>query len=124
MPRIGRVVLPGYPHHIIQRGHNRQVVFAETRDFAHYLGTLAEFKAVYGVKVYSYCLMTNHVHLLVAPQALSGLAQLMKRLAGRQTRYHNCLEKRTGTLWESRYKSSPVDTDAYLLACARYRDTT
>jgi putative transposase len=84
MPRIGRVVLPGYPHHIIQRGHNRQVVFAETRDFAHYLGTLAEFKAVYGVKVYAYCLMTNHVHLLVAPQALSGLAQLMKRLAGRQ----------------------------------------
>jgi putative transposase len=120
MPRIGRVVLPGYPHHIIQRGHNRQVVFAETRDFAHYLGTLAEFKAVYGVKVYAYCLMTNHVHLLVAPQALSGLAQLMKRLAGRQTRYHNCLEKRTGTLWESRYKSSPVDSDKYLLACARY----
>ena len=108
MPRIGRIVLPGYPHHIIQRGHNRQVVFAEARDFAHYLGTRAEFKAVYGVKVYAYCLMTNHVHRLVAPQALAGLSQLMKRLAGRQTRYHNSLEGRTGTLWPLRRIPAPA----------------
>lgn len=65
--------------------------------------------------------MTNHVHLLLAPgEEVAGLGRLMKRLAGRQTRHHNCLEGRTGTLWESRYKSSPVDTDAYLLACVRY----
>ena len=79
-----------------------------------------QFKEIYGVKVYAYCLMTNHVHLLVAPEEIAGLGQLMKRLAGRQTRYHNRLEGRTGTLWESRYKSSPVDTDDHLLACARY----
>ena len=120
MPRIARVVLPGYAHHVIQRGHNRQVVFAESRDFAYYLETLAAFKNDYAVKVYAYCLMTNHVHLLLAPQASEGLAQLMKRVAGRQTRYHNGRERRSGTLWESRYKSSPVDTDAYLLACVRY----
>lgn len=120
MPRVGRAILSNYPHHIVQRGHNRQVVFAEPRDFERYLGTLAEFKDVYGVKVYAYCLMTNHVHLLVAPETVAGLGQLMKRLAGRQTRYHNALEGRSGTLWESRYKSSPVDTDSYLLACARY----
>ena len=120
MPRMGRAVLPDYPHHIIQRGHNRQVVFAEAGDFERYLETLADFKDIYGVKVYAWCLMTNHVHLLVAPENMAGLGQLMKRLAGRQTRYHNRLEGRTGTLWESRYKSSPVDSDGYLLACARY----
>lgn len=121
MPRTGRIVLAGYPHHVVQRGHNRQAVFAAERDYRRYLETLAEFKAVYAVQVYAYCLMTNHVHLLLAPGAkASGIGQLMKRLAGRQTRYHNGLEGRTGTLWESRYKSSPVDSDAYLLACIRY----
>jgi putative transposase len=120
MPRIGRAVLQYYPHHVVQRGHNRQVVFAEARDYERYLETLAQFKDVYGVKVYAFCLMTNHVHLLVAPEEIAGLGQLMKRLAGRQTRYHNRLEGRTGTLWESRYKSSPVDSDEYLLACIRY----
>jgi REP element-mobilizing transposase RayT len=120
MPRIGRAILQYYPHHVVQRGHNRQVVFAEAGDCERYLETLAQFKDVYGVKVYAFCLMTNHVHLLVAPEEIAGLGQLMKRLAGRQTRYHNRLEGRTGTLWESRYKSSPVDTDDYLLACIRY----
>ncbi len=114
--------MPDYPHHVVQRGHNRQVVFAHSRDYERYLGTLAEFKDAYGVKVYAYCLMTNHVHLLVAPESAAALGGLMKRLAGRQTRYHNVLRGRSGTLWESRYKSSPVDSDAYLLACARYID--
>lgn len=67
MPRIGRIMLPGYPHHVVQRGHNRQVVFAADRNYRRYLETLAEFKVVYDVKVYAYCLMTNHVHLLLAP---------------------------------------------------------
>lgn len=120
MPRIGRTILQYYPHHVVQRGHNRQAVFAEARDYERYLETLAQFKDVYGVKVYAFCLMTNHIHLLVAPEEVAGLGQLMKRLAGRQTRYHNRLEGRTGTLWESRYKSSPVDSDEYLLACTRY----
>ncbi|MBI5462303.1 MAG: transposase [Gammaproteobacteria bacterium] len=121
MPRIGRVMLANYPHHIVQRGHNRQVVFAEARDYVRYLDTLAEFKAVFDIKVYAYCLMTNHVHLLLAPgEEIAAVGRLMKRLAGRQTRYHNGLEGRTGTLWESRYKSSPVDNDSYLLACSRY----
>jgi len=120
MPRTGRVVLPDYPHHVVQRGHNRQVVFAEPADYRYYLETLAEFKAALGVRVYAFCLMTNHVHLLLAPATQAGLGQLMKRLAGRQTRYLNRAEGRRGTLWESRYKSSPVQTDGYLLACIRY----
>ncbi len=121
MPRHARVVLPQMPHHIIQRGHNRQVVFAHDDDYAYYLETLRAWKAHYGVKVYAFCLMTNHLHLLLEPgPEVGALAQLMKRVAARQTRYVNRLEGRTGTLWESRYKSSPVETETYLLACARY----
>ena len=121
MPRTGRVVLPNYPHHIIQRGHNRQAVFAAARDYERYLDCLREWKTVLGCRVYAYCLMTNHVHLIVDPgENPGGLALLMKRLAARQTRYVNRLEARTGSLWESRYKSSPIETDGYLLACCRY----
>jgi putative transposase len=121
MPRLGRVVLPNSPHHVVQRGHNKQVVFAEEADYDYYLKTLEEFKEVYDVKVYGFCLMTDHVHLILQPgEAVSGLGQLMKRLSGRQTRFVNRQESRSGTLWEGRYKSSPIETDAYLLACCRY----
>lgn len=121
MPRMGRVVLPNYPHHVVQRGHNRQVVFAEPEDFQRYLSDLRELKDVFGVRVYAYCLMTNHVHLLLAPdESIAGLGLLMKAMAARATRYRNKLEDRSGTLWESRYKSSVVQSDAYFLACCRY----
>lgn len=121
MPRTGRVLLPHYPHHIVQRGHNRRVVFTARRDYERYLETLAEFKRAFGVKVYAWCLMTNHVHLLLGPgEDATAIGRLMKRLAGRQTRHFNHIYQRTGTLWESRYKSSPVDRDEYLLACVRY----
>ena len=121
MPRMGRLVLPNYPHHVVQRGHNRQVVFAADEDYQRYLADLRELKDAFGVKVYAYCLMTNHVHLLLAPgEAMAGLGQLMKALAARATRYRNRLEGRSGTLWESRYRSSVVQTDTYLLACSRY----
>ena len=98
MPRMGRVILPRYPHHIVQRGHNRQVVFVEVEDYRRYLSTLQEFKTEYGVQVYAFCLMTNHVHLLLTPDEPGGIGKLMKRLAGRQTRNHNRLEGRSGTL--------------------------
>ncbi|CDI95053.1 transposase-like p;rotein [Pseudomonas aeruginosa PA38182] len=77
----GRVVLPNYPLHVVQRGHNRQVVFAEDEDYQRYLSDLRDLKDAFGIKVYAFCLMTNHVHLLLAPgDSLSGLAQLMKTL--------------------------------------------
>lgn len=121
MPKMGRIVLPNYPHYVVQRGHNRQIVLAGTEDYQCYLANLCELKEAFGVKVYAYCLMTNHVHLLLAPgDAVAGLGQMMKALAARTTRYRNRLEGRSGTLWESRYKSSVVQSDAYLLACCRY----
>jgi putative transposase len=123
MSRTARVVLPDYPHHVIQRGHNRQTVFFEEGDYTHYLRNVREFKMLFGCKIYGYCLMPNHVHLIVDPcQEPDNMGRLMKRVAARQTRYMNKVRERTGTLWESRYKSSVIDTDRYLLACSRYVD--
>ena len=121
MPRTARIVIPSYPHHVIQRGHNRHSVFAGEDDYLYYLDNLAEWKQRLDCKVYAFCLMTNHVHLVIAPQNdPENLGRLMKRLAGRQTRFVNRMEGRSGTLWEGRFKSSPIETNAYLLACCRY----
>lgn len=121
MPRLARIVLPNYPHHIVQRGHNRGLVFVETADYQRYVADLRELKEAFDVKVYAYCLMSNHVHLLLAPgDSIAGLSQFMKTLAARATRFRNKLEGLTGTLWESRYRSSLVQSDHYLLACSRY----
>jgi putative transposase len=121
MPRSARLIVPRYPHHIIQRGHNRQPVFRTDEDYLYYLDNLQECKKKLGCLVYAYCLMTNHVHLIVDPgDDEDSVAQLLKRVAGRQTRRLNTREKMTGSLWEGRYKSSPICTDEYLLACCRY----
>ncbi|MFH1217963.1 MAG: transposase [Pseudomonadota bacterium] len=121
MPRQSRIVLPNCPHHIIQRGHNRQVIFAAEEDYLYYLENLREWKTRLQCKVYAFCLMTNHVHLVIDPgDNTENLGMLMKRIAGRQTRYINKMEKRTGSLWEGRYKSSPINANEYLLACCRY----
>ncbi len=121
MPRKGRVILPHTPHHIVQRGHNRNAVFIEEQDYQYYLDNLQEWKHNLGLKVYSFCLMTNHIHLIVEPDAYStDVGELMKRLAGRQTRFANKMEGRSGSLWSSRYKISPIETDEYLLQCCRY----
>jgi putative transposase len=115
------LALPNLPHHIVQRGHNRCPVFVSDHDRLVYLETLEEFRDELGIKVYAWCLMTNHVHLVVDPGAVgANLGLLMKRLAGRHTRRINRLEGRTGTAWEGRYKCSPIESDRYLLACTRY----
>jgi putative transposase len=119
MPRLGRVVLPNDPHHVVQRGHNKQLVFAEDADDRYDLDTLATFKGLLDIKVYAFCLMSNNIHLIVQPgEAIAELGRLMKHLAGRQTRFVNRQAARSGTLWEGRYKSSPIETDADLLSPA------
>ena len=121
MPRTARIVVPNIPHHIVQRGHNKQTVFVSDDDYKYYLENLFEWKEKLKCKVYAWCLMTNHIHLIVNPgEDSDNLGCLMKRLAGKQTRYVNRLERRTGSLWEGRYKSSPIQNDTYLLACSRY----
>ena len=96
-------------------------MLVEETDYHYYLETLRTCKEELEVKVYGYCLMANHVHLIVEPGAeCQSVGHLIKRLTGRQTRYVNRLERRSGSLWEGRYRSSPIETDAYLLACNRY----
>jgi len=98
-------------------------VFAEDCDYRFYLNTLAEWKNRLHCKVYGFCLMTNHVHLIVDPgEDGANLGRLMKRLAARYTRRVNRLEGRSGTVWNGRFDSSPIDTDRYLMACCRYVD--
>jgi len=109
------------PHHVVQCGHDRKAVFICDDDYSHYLNTLAEAKKEFNVAVYSFCLMTNHVHLILDPKDKpERLSAVMKKASSKQTRYTNKLEGRSGTLWESRFKSSPIESDTYLLQCSRY----
>jgi putative transposase len=96
-------------------------VFVNHQDYEYYLNNLLEWKSELGVQLFAYCLMTNHVHLVLYPTREPGdISTLMKNIASRQTRRINRLEKRSGTLWESRFRSSPIQTDVYLMACTRY----
>ncbi len=121
MPRQARIVRANYPHHIVQRGHNKQHVFTCDIDYRFYLKNLRKWKGELGCKVLAYCLMSNHVHLVIDPGACtSTLAALMKRVAGSQTLFFNTRFNRSGSLWEGRYRSTPIDNDRYLIACCRY----
>ena len=123
MPRPLRIILPFTPHHIVQRGHNRQSIFMADEDYNYYLENLIHFKQEFGCRIFAYCLMTNHVHLVVDPgENPKSISLLMKRVAGRQTRYVNKLENRSGSLWEGRFKSSIISSTEYLPACCRYID--
>lgn len=121
MPRKARVLVPNCPHHVVQRGHNRKAVFLADQDYQYYLENLKEWKTELGIKLYAWCLMTNHIHLVVEPgKDAMDISALMKRINGRQSAYVNKLEGRSGALWEGRYKASPIQKDSYLLACCRY----
>ena len=120
MARLPRTHAPGYPHHVIQRGNNRQAIFADERDYARYLDLLLEVASTHAVAVHAYVLMPNHVHLLVTPEKDGGLSRFMQALGRRYVRWFNDRHHRTGTLWEGRFRATVIATDEYLLACMRY----
>ena len=120
MARLPRICLPGIPQHIIQRGNNRQACFGSDEDFAAYAHWLEEYASKYQIAVHAWVFMTNHVHLLATPQTKDGTSRLMQALGRRYVRYFNYVYKRTGTLWEGRFKTCVVDEDNYLLVCQRY----
>jgi len=121
MPRKARILVPNCPHHVVQRGHNKNVVFVEDEDYRYYLRNLQEWKENLGIKIYAWCLMTNHIHVIVEPgDDARAVSEMMKRVNGRQAAYVNKLEGRSGALWEGRYKASPIQRDEYLLSCCRY----
>ena len=90
MPRKARVLVPNCPHHIVQRGHNRKAVFLADEDYQYYLDNLKEWKDKLGLKLYGWCLMTNHIHLIIEPgDNTKDISLLMKRVNGRQSAYVN-----------------------------------
>ena len=120
MPRRPRVILPNIPQHIIQRGNNRQVCFYANEDYLFYLQWLKEYADKTECAIHAYVLMTNHVHLLVSAQRAEAVGAMMKALGQRYVQYINKTYKRSGTLWEGRYKSCPTQAETYLVTCQRY----
>ncbi len=120
MPRRTRIHLLGQPLHIVQRGHNREPCFFADEDCHGYLYWLERALVEHRCALHAYVLMTNHVHLLLTPQQPASVPQLLIALGRRYVQYINKTYRRTGTLWDSRYKSSLIQADEYLLSCQRY----
>lgn len=120
MPRRPRYELPGLPQHVIQRGVDRQPVFFCDEDCQFYLDCLGDYANKRGISLHAYCLMSNHVHLLLSPPTTGELGGLMQDMGRRYVQYINRTYRRSGGLWQGRYKSSHIQTERYLLACMRY----
>ena len=122
MARLARVSVPGYPYHVIQRGNNRQRIFATDADRVLMCDLLSENATRFDVAIHAYVLMDNHFHLLLTPSTADGLPKMMQAVGRRYVRYFNDVQQRSGTLWEGRYKSALVQTERYLMACMVYLD--
>lgn len=120
MARLPRVVLPGLPLHVVQRGNNRCDIFRDDKDRRFFLVCLQEGCEEYLCDVHAYVLMTNHVHVLLSPRTEDGPPRLMQSVGTRYVQYFNSRYERIGTLWQGRYKATVVDTEGYFLVCARY----
>ena len=122
MARLPRLTVPGYPHHIIQRGNNRQAIFAANADYEALLGLIEDHARKSGIAIHAFVLMSIHFHLLATPETVEGIPQMMQAVGRRYVRYFNQQQGRTGTLWEGRYKSTLIQAERYLLACMAYID--
>ena len=119
MARLARLVIPGMPHHVTQRGNRRQETFFHDEDYAAYIELMAEWCREEGVEIWGYCLMPNHVHLIAVPATEDGLRRAIGEAHRRYTRRINFREKWRGYLWQGRFASFIMD-EPYLLAAARY----
>lgn len=122
MARLPRLTLPHYPHHVIQRGNNRQPIFVGDDDRRFLLELVEGYASELKVAIHSYVLMSNHFHLLATPETENGLPDLMQAIGRRYVRYFNTRQQRSGTLWEGRYRSTLIQAERYLLACMVYID--
>jgi len=111
MPRVSRRIVPGFPHHITQRGTNRQSVFYTKQDRRVYLELLRENSGMANVRILAYCLMFNHIHLVALPKELESLAVCLRRTHGRYAQYLNARRLRCGHLWQNRFYSCPMDNE-------------
>lgn len=120
MARLPRLYFPGCAQHLIQRGNNREACFYSEADYKAYLAFLREAANHYQVDVHAFVLMTNHVHLLATPNDEHSISRMMQALGRKYVQHFNFAHRRTGTLWEGRYRSTLVDTENYLLSVYRY----
>ena len=120
MARLPRLIIPKQPHHVIQRGNNRQLIFREEGDYQRFLVWLKEAARFYEVAIHAYVLMPNHIHLLATPSDPTGLALMMQKVGRFYVPWFNHKYQRTGGLFEGRFRTSLIDTDHYFLACSRY----
>ena len=119
MPRMARLVIPGYPHHVTQRGSRRQVTFFEDADYVAYLKLIETTKTAADVEIWAYCLMPNHVHMVAVPQESQGLAKMLSITHHCYARRVNAVHGWRGHLWQERFHSFVMD-EAHLLAAVRY----
>lgn len=119
MARLSRMVLPGIPHHVTQRGNRRERTFFEEDDYALYLDLLAEASDRHGVEIWSYCLMPNHVHIIAVPRDVDGLSRTFRHVHRHYTGFVNARLRVTGHLWQGRYSSVAMD-EPHLCAALRY----
>lgn len=120
MARQPRLVIPGLPHHVFQRGHNRQDVFRSDADRMAWKSMMMDAMREANVQVHAYVMMGNHYHLLVTPADTKGLSTAIQMIGRRYVARFNAIYQRTGALWEGRFKAMPIVEDRYYLACLRY----
>ena len=120
MARKLRFKIAGVAQLITQRGINGQAVFFSDQDYLYYLSILNETAVKQDCQIHAFVLMSNKIHILATPSTPDGISQLMKGVGQRYVSYINAIEKRSGTLWQGRYKASLVESGQYLLACMRY----
>jgi putative transposase len=120
MPRQPRLILPETALHVVQRGNNRSACFRVDTDYQVYLLHLRELTKSLQCRVHAYCLMTNHVHLLLTPPSADACIALMRNLGQRYAQFFNRRYDRSGTLWEGRFRSCATESRRYVLACYRY----
>ncbi len=120
MPRETRITTENGCYHIITRGNQKQLVFLDTKDYDKYLGILSKYKTKYRFKLYCFCLMPNHVHLIMEVKEPTLLSKIMKCLNLSYTIYFNSKYEKVGHLWQDRFKSKIIEKDAYFLECINY----
>lgn len=120
MARLPRLVIPGQPHHVIQEGNNRELIFRDDEDYQRFLGWLKESAKEFKVAIHAYALMPNHLHLLASPATETGLAQMMQRIGRYYVPWFNQKYARTGALFQGRFRTSLVDAQRYFMVCSRY----
>jgi putative transposase len=120
MPRLARVVAPGYAHHVTQRGTNHGIIFADDEDRRKFLFYLGDWAPKTRTRVWAYCLMNNHFHLLLVPETETSLSKCLHGVTFLYAQNFNERHQRSGRFWQNRFFSCPVDTDSYLWTAARY----